>query len=202
MNRSSRIEPLYPQAFGEGMQVDKGKKARSRPKVKCRCYVLRIIASSMAAFGRLMLRCCTRGICALIATKQSKEKARNLATTKQVKWKSEDTAKRIFEDLTGRKFPKCRPKFLDGLELDGYCEELRIAFEYQGKQHYTHVPFFHETQSAFTEQKKRDSRKIDILRTHGIVLIPIHYIFTHKKEPQMREFIEEQLRISAKWKPL
>lgn len=49
----------------------------------------------------------------------------------------------IFQEMTGKKFPQKRPVWLrdssqsKSMELDGYCEELKIAFEHQGKQHYS-----------------------------------------------------------------
>ena len=43
---------------------------------------------------------------------------------------SEAYVRQLFASAFGRPFIKVRPKFLEGLELDGYCEELKIAFEY------------------------------------------------------------------------
>ena len=36
-------------------------------------------------------------------------------------YKSEAMTRDIFEEEMGYKFPKDRPAFLEGLELDGYC---------------------------------------------------------------------------------
>ena len=54
--------------------------------------------------------------------------------------RTEKLCREIFERVFNRKFPKQRPAFLEGLELDGYCEELRMAFEYNGIQHYEMNP--------------------------------------------------------------
>lgn len=45
------------------------------------------------------------------------------------------------------------------LELDFFIEELGMAIEVQGQQHYAFIPFFHGTQSAYEKQKTYDRIK-------------------------------------------
>jgi hypothetical protein len=51
-------------------------------------------------------------------------------------FKTEKLCRKYLEKETGCKFPKTRPICLRKLELDGYCKELNLAFEYNGIQHY------------------------------------------------------------------
>lgn len=89
---------------------------------------------------------------------------------------SERYTRELIEGLTGHKFPKVRPNWLVGpknrkLELDGYCEELSLAFEYQGEQHY---------KSNFMVQSLKERRAYDALKRricakHGVQLIAVSY---------------------------
>lgn len=92
---------------------------------------------------------------------------------------NEKEARSYLERITGWQFPKCRPSFLKGfgkypMELDGYNEEHRLGFEYQGQQHY--FPLQHWGGSAtFAAQKKRDDRKRHLCTYHGVQVIRIPY---------------------------
>ena len=83
-------------------------------------------------------------------------------------------ASKKFEKLFEKKFPKNRPEFLrrsNGrkLELDGYNEELEIAFEYQGKQHYEYLHCFHRQRKISRNSK----RGIDINIVYvGRIILP------------------------------
>lgn len=57
--------------------------------------------------------------------------------------RSENFTREVFEDyFRGYSFPKVRPSFLGGLELDGYCQDLNLAFEYDGQQHFQWIKAF------------------------------------------------------------
>lgn len=100
---------------------------------------------------------------------------------------SESEVRRIFEKLTGKKWPHANPlrvPFLHGLTLDGYCCEVKsekfpngTAFERQGEQHYglANIRGHKDTQADFEQRKRRDWRKRVQCYRHGIRLIRIPY---------------------------
>jgi len=90
---------------------------------------------------------------------------------------SQEKARFIFEELTGLFF-KITRKELDGrLELDGYCKELKIAFEYNGEQHYNSQHYYNllQNKKGYDSQKVRDRRKRKLCKEKGIALIEIKH---------------------------
>ena len=85
----------------------------------------------------------------------------------------EKKCREFLENYYGVPFPKVRPKFLNGLELDCYNENMRLAVEYNGAQHYKHIPFFHKTPEDFQSQLHRDRMKQAICRENEIHLISV-----------------------------
>ncbi|CAG8486393.1 25897_t:CDS:2 [Dentiscutata erythropus] len=88
----------------------------------------------------------------------------------------ERTCRYIFEDLLHKKFPLRKPKFLEELYLDGYNEELGLAFKYSGNQYYQIVPFFHpQEQINLDAQIWHDWKKRALCYRKGVILITIPY---------------------------
>ena len=109
-------------------------------------------------------------------------------------FRSENLACKIIEEESEYKWKKIRPKWLGGLELDGYCKELKIAFEYQGIQHYEYRPFFHKNKiENFHKQQERDTRKLKLAAKKGIDMILIPYHFNYKNPEEMRTYIKDEL---------
>jgi hypothetical protein len=102
--------------------------------------------------------------------------------------KNESECLRLFEALLGKDFPKQRPDWLQGLELDGYNEELQLAFEYNGEQHYQVVKRWHpKGEESLREQQERDKRKEDLCTEHEVTLIVIPYTVKNKRDFIWRE---------------
>jgi len=64
---------------------------------------------------------------------------------------------------------------LKGLELDFYIHSLRLAFEYDGEQHFHRQVCEKAFKSDFDALKKRDRRKNKLCRRLGIKLVRIKY---------------------------
>ena len=69
-----------------------------------------------------------------------------------------------FEFYTGKKFLTVRPDWLvtsenNQLTLDGYCEELALAFEHQGEQHYSDKNYYGNSAKEQRKIKFFDSEK-------------------------------------------
>ena len=97
--------------------------------------------------------------------------------------KGEIECKRVLEKIFNRPFNKYRPNFLrnpitggnNNLELDCYNEDIKIAVEYNGRQHYEFVPFFHKNREAFMNQKYRDELKRIYCKENNVLLIEVPY---------------------------
>lgn len=79
----------------------------------------------------------------------------------------------MLEHLLKINLPSVYIKQMDGLQLDGYNETHKIAFEYQGYQHFTDNSHFHKSDKQFGDQLKRDINKKALCKQNGITLIEI-----------------------------
>lgn len=82
----------------------------------------------------------------------------------------------VIENIFNNSFPSCFPAWLISanntkLQLDGYCEELKVAFEYNGIQHYKQMHF--DSKEKFEKRKNRDKHKIEVCKERGVKLIII-----------------------------
>lgn len=115
--------------------------------------------------------------------------------------KGENECRRVLENIFNKPFLKDRPNFLrnpvtsgeydNNLELDCYNDELKIACEYNGKQHYEYSPFMHKTKDSFYNQKYRDYIKRDLCEKNGIFLIEVPHTV---KIDFIEDFIKNRLR--------
>lgn len=106
----------------------------------------------------------------------------------------EEKTRLVFETLLGKPFIKTRAVLGDYLELDGYNDDdpnRKIAFEYQGEQHYYFNQHFHNDADGFLHQILSDLEKKYRCKDLEIELIIVPYT----ANDNLVEFITEQLTI-------
>ena len=100
-----------------------------------------------------------------------------------------------FEDLVGEMlafwypnetvYRNYRPPWLLGMELDFYFPDLKFAVEVNGAQHYLFVPVMQDDPEKYTDQRRRDSRKRQIMKERGehvVVIRSLNGIYGHMRK--------------------
>ena len=112
--------------------------------------------------------------------------------------RGEKKCREFLEFIFKKPFENVRPRFLinpitqEALELDCYNEELRLAVEYNGKQHYEFNKMMHQnSRHCFQNQKYRDHIKKELCDKHGITLITVPYSIP---EDKIGDFLYEELK--------
>lgn len=98
----------------------------------------------------------------------------------------------FFQKLFGFNFIKIRPHWLKNskgflLELDGYCEELNLAFEHQGRQHYSKNSFF-SNHINYDEEKRK------LCKERSVTLIEIPEVLNDTKIKDLKLFILQECK--------
>lgn len=93
-------------------------------------------------------------------------------------FRMEKVVRSIFQQLFKKPFPRARPEWLISpvgkpLELDGYLPSRKVAFEYNGKQHYANVERFQIGFGTLEKRQNYDRIKQSKCAERGIRLIII-----------------------------
>lgn len=104
-----------------------------------------------------------------------------------------------FEQLFGHQFPRMWPSWLKSgkgapMELDGYCEPLRLAFEHQGEPHYKELRHFHRLPGDFEAQLQRDKMKRRLCAENGVALIVVPQVPSRTRIPALARFITDAVK--------
>ena len=123
----------------------------------------------------------------------------------------EQWAREALEEVFGLPFPTCKPKWLkykSQMEIDCYNEDLRLAIEYQGAQHYEPIRYFGGEENLLI-RLQRDRVKCNLINEKKIVF----WRFDNRKyrklsEKEFKLAIKEEIRKNSLskhhtpvWKP-
>jgi predicted DNA-binding protein YlxM (UPF0122 family) len=109
---------------------------------------------------------------------------------------SEEICRNFLETLFQNKFPRFKADWLRNdlgfkLEFDGFCEELNIAFEHQGIQHYKVVKYFGD--DRFQRLQYNDLQKVKICQERNIKLIIIPQLYMKTTLLRLNGVIRQEL---------
>jgi len=91
------------------------------------------------------------------------------------RYKQERRLAFVLNEMFSTVFYKTKPKWLNGLELDGYNKKLKVAFEYQGEQHFFKTYHNNHSKVLLNKIKKYDKIKVQKCYNRNIKLIKIKY---------------------------
>ena len=91
----------------------------------------------------------------------------------------EEICRYIFEKIFSVSFKRYKPSWLlndrgNRMELDGFNEKIKVAFEHHGEQHYK-LGFFINSQGELNQRKKDDKKKRQLCKSQGVTLFEIPF---------------------------
>lgn len=108
--------------------------------------------------------------------KKKKDDQRVINLLKRKNWRNENKLGLIISKIfVSHHIKKNDRRAIKPLELDYYIHDLKIAFEYDGEQHFNKKICEEIFKSDFKLQKQRDIRKNAMCRKKGITLIRVRY---------------------------
>ena len=109
-------------------------------------------------------------------------------------WISETMMFQIIENIYSdeKAIRHYHPDWLEGLELDLYLPGLKMAFEYQGIQHFEPIEHWGGI-TQLKKQQEHDKKKKEICKERGVLLICINYDEDLTKEHILARINEAQL---------
>lgn len=104
-----------------------------------------------------------------------------------------------FQTIFSESFPRARPNWLRSngtlpLELDGYSRTLAIAFEHQGRYHYSLEGFYSKDEAQLDRRRSVDELKRKLCEAHGVRLFLIPEVPTDVKLPDLQGLIAAQAK--------
>lgn len=78
--------------------------------------------------------------------------------------------------------------------FDFFLPDYNLTIEYNGRQHYEYIPFFHKTQDGFKNQLERDEKKRLYCKQNNISLLEISY----KQDNDIEEIIKNKISSTTK----
>lgn len=152
-----------------------------------------------SAHEKVQIICKTHGIFEQLPASHTNSKSGCNRCSIYVK---ENRCIKFLEDLTNYKFVKQRHSFIKNkinksLELDGYNDELKLAIEYNGEQHYKIIDFFHRNGIVdLLKQVENDKIKQEKCTENGVYLITVPY-YTNNLEKFIRNEYEKYEFLSS-----
>lgn len=77
------------------------------------------------------------------------------------------------------------------LFLDIYLPRLKLAFEYDGIQHFEYSEHFHGSRENFLQARRRDNEKDGVCEAQGITLIRVAY-----NEEMNKDLVLEKIEVA------
>jgi len=113
--------------------------------------------------------------------------------------KSEEVVRNELQLITGCMFPCVYPSWLMGMELDGYCDELKTGFEFQGPQHTKFDKQFDTSYDVYLKRTEDDALKRKLCPENGVSLMIVDYILPRHL---LNTYLRSRLYDASKFNPL